>query len=377
MIQNRGGLDMNPATQPTRLGYDTRSLRSALVMGAVDLLRPWHRPAAFHWAKTCVVSSVAGLGDLFIHLPLIAGIVTENRRQGIPTRVALRPSTLEIGRLCGWDTMPFDNALTEFFKASSSIKPWALLAHLREARRSAPELWLDLSGNAVNALLIKLAGARRLASRTTRGGRSVVDHALPHIPGENEYRNVRRVGEYLGRAPDYSIYRFLEGGSPAPGAAVLAVTTACRWRSWPLENFRELIQGFPERSFALTGFFREIPVEDRGAFDRIIALPNVVNLLDRLSMLDMIRLIANAPAVVTNDTSCAHIANAFRRPGAVIFGPENPNVFAAPDGLQLFHDASCPFFPCVQWKCSNPQHWCMSLVRPPAVIAFMRELDGH
>jgi len=346
-------------------------------MGAVDLLRPWHRPAPFRWGKTCVVSSVAGLGDLFIHMPLIAGIVAENRRQGIPTVVALRPSMLEIGRLCGWDTMPFDNALTEFFKASPRIKNVALLTHLRKARQTAPELWLDLSGNAVNALLIKFAGARRLASRTTRGGRSIVDHALPHVPGENEYQNVRSVGEYLGRALDYSIYRFLDGLSPAPGAAVLAVTTACKWRSWPLENFREVILDFPERSFAITGFLREIPFEDREAFERIVALPNVINLVDRLSMLEMIRLIANATAVVTNDTSCAHIANGFRRPGAVIFGPENPNVFASAHGLQLFHDASCPFFPCVQWKCSNPQHWCMSLVRPPAVIAYLRGLDWH
>ncbi len=292
----------------------------------------------------------------------------------MPTRVALRPSMLEVGRLCGWDTIPFDNALAEFFKASSRIEPMRLLAQLRDARRSAPELWVDLSGNAVNALLIKLAGADRLAARTTRGGRSLVDHALPHVPGENEYVNVRRVGGYLGREPDYSVFTSLAGASPVPGAGVLAITTGSRWRSWPLANFRELILAFPQRSFALTGLVREIPSADRAVLEEIVALPNVVNLLE-CSLLDMIRLVANAPVVVTNDTSCAHIANAFRRRGAVIFGPVNSNVFAAQDGLRLFHDRSCPYYPCVEWKCSNPRNWCMTLVRPAALIDFLSGID--
>src|ERR1700704_3149222 len=60
---------LNPKTV---LGYDTRSLRSALVMGAVDLVNPFKRPRQFKWMGPCVVSSIAGLGDLFIHLPLIA-----------------------------------------------------------------------------------------------------------------------------------------------------------------------------------------------------------------------------------------------------------------------------------------------------------------
>lgn len=359
-----------------RLGYDTRSLRSALVMAAIDALRPWRKSTPFSWRESTVVSSVAGLGDLFIHLPLIAGIVAENQRRGIPVRVALRPALAEIGRLCGWDVLPFDNALAEFFKTPLKTKPGEVVARVLAARREAPGLWIDLSGNAVNALLIKLAGARRLAARTTRGGRSCVDHALPHDLQENEYRNRERVAQHLGCALDFAIFERLRGDSPVPGATVLSITTACRWRNWPLAHFLALVRAFPQRRFVLTGFDAEIIEDDLADYAALSQQPNVVNRLDRLSLLELIGLVAHAPAVVTNDTSTAHIANAFRRPGAVLFGPENSNVFAAPDGLRLFHDRSCPHYPCIQWTCRNPRAWCMARIPASAVIEHLATLPA-
>ena len=59
-------------------------------------------------------------------------------------------------------------------------------------------MWIDLTGNAVSALAIKLAGAKTLAARATRGGRSLIDFPLPHAVQENEYANRERVAEHLG-----------------------------------------------------------------------------------------------------------------------------------------------------------------------------------
>ena len=56
-------------------GYDTRSWRSAAVMRAIDALNPLKKERPFAWGEPCVVSSIAGLGDLFIHLPLISGVI--------------------------------------------------------------------------------------------------------------------------------------------------------------------------------------------------------------------------------------------------------------------------------------------------------------
>jgi len=378
---------MSIANNRTRLGYDTRSMRSALVMGAVDLLRPFHRDRPFQWAKSCMVSSVAGLGDFFIHLPLIEGIVAQNRREGIETQVALRPSMIEIGELCGWKVLPFDNALVEFFKVPSKMRPAGLLKHFQAARKQAPELWVDLSSNAVNALLIRLSGAQRIAGRVTRGGRSMVDHSLPHRIGECEYSNIHRIAEVIGRTPRFEAFHRLSGPAPGHGAVVLSLTTACRWRNWPLQNFLEIIRAFPQQSFALIGIEQEAATEaERVVLAQILAESNIINLLDRLSLLEMIRVIANARAIVTNDTGSAHIANAFHRPGAVIFGPTDAAVwFRAeehlwPDGtpgaesLKLFHDIRCPWYPCIQWNCKNQQEWCMSLVQSAPVISHLHSL---
>jgi ADP-heptose:LPS heptosyltransferase len=354
------------STRPrdSRLGYDTRSWRSAVVMKSIDLLNRFPRQERFSWSGPCVISSVAGLGDLFIHLPLIAGILNETRRRGIETRVALRPVHAAIGQACGWDVLPFDNALEDFFKNPFAIEPVKLCRQLGETRKKKPNLWIDLTGNAIGTLAIKFVGARKIAARITRGGRSLVNYRLPHTLQENEYVNVERVAETLGCKPDYSVFDRLRGAL-LPGqqdVVVLCLTTVCRWRNWPLENFLTLVDRFPETPFVATGFASEVSPEERGVFDVLLRRPNVVSRVDTMSILDLIRLIAHARAVITNDTSTAHIANAFRKPGAVLFGPASPDKLAAPYGLKSFVDRTCPFHPCVQWSCRNQENWCMRKV---------------
>ena len=341
--------------------YDTRSRRSAFFMRALDLLRPPRRAQPFRWADRCVVSSAAGLGDLFVQLPLVAGIVTEAQRRGCEVRVALRPAHLAIGKACGWEVVPFDNALEDFFKNPWRLKPIAVWRGLRASRRHRAGLWIDLTGNAVSALAIQICGARRIAARTTRGGGGLIDHPLPHVPGENEYRNTERVADFLGCVTERDIFARLRG-TPLPGlqdAVILCLTTICRWRNWPLSNFLTLVDRFPETRFVASGLRREVAPEDERFLEEILSRPNAISCLDRLDMPKLIRLIAHSRAVITNDTSTAHIANGFGKPGVVLFGPASPDKFGADFGLRNFVDRSCPLHPCVQWTCGNQANWCM------------------
>jgi ADP-heptose:LPS heptosyltransferase len=360
----------------SRLGYDTRSLRSALVMKGIDLLNPFRRAEQFAWSGPCVVSSTGGLGDLFVHLPLIAGILNEAERRHIEIRVALRPVHAALGRACGWRIVPFDNALEDFFKNTKSFKISELVRRIRETRSDRTNLWIDLTGSAISALAIKCGGARKVAARITRGGRSLVNHWLPHTLHENEYANVERVAATLGCSADHTVFDRLRG-EPLPGfenAVVLCLTTVCRWRNWPLENFRAIVDRFPEVPFVATGFTSEVPVEDRAALEGILRRSNVVSRMDNMSILDLIRLIAHARAVVTNDTSAAHIANAFRKPGAVLFGPASPDKLAPPYGLKSFVDRTCPFHPCVQWTCHNQANWCMRKISARSVAEHLESV---
>jgi ADP-heptose:LPS heptosyltransferase len=362
----------------TRLGYDTRSWRSAIVMRAIDAINPFKREQEFAWTGPCVISSIAGLGDLFIHLPLIAGLVNECRRRDIQVRVALRPAHLEIGKRCGWELLPFDNALEDFFKNPRALRPLNSLGRVRGTRINRPQLWIDLTGNAISALAIKLAGAKTLAARVTRGGRSLINYPLPHAIQENEYANRDRVAKHLGARLDFSVAEDLRG-DPIPdlaGTVVVCLTTAARWKNWPLRNFRTLLAAFPNTRFVLTGFRRELTDDDTSQLEAMLHHPNVVNGLDRFSADQLVRLIAHARAVVTNDTSAAHIANLFGVSGAVLFGPVSPGTFAAPAGLKVFHDATCPYHPCVQWKCSNEANWCMEKISPDTVGDHLAKVLG-
>ncbi len=257
--------------------------------------------------------------------------------------------------------LPFDPALEDFFKHPLAINPAKLFRQIRETRTIKSNLWIDLACNAVSALSIKFAGARRIAAKITRGGRSLVNHILPHELHENEYANVARVAETLGCEPDYGIFDRLRG-QPIPGtpnAVVLCLTTICKWRNWPLENFLELVDRFPDVTFVATGFADEVAPGQEAVLAEILRRPNVEARIDAMSIMELISLIATARAVVTNDTSTAHIANAFHKPGAVLFGPASPDKLAVPYGLKSFVDRACPLHPCVQWTCANQENWCM------------------
>ena len=354
-------------------GYDTRSLRSALVMHAVDAFNPFKRAQPFQWRGPVVVSSVAGLGDLFIHLPLIGGIVNACHERRLEITVALRPAQVEIGRRLGWEVLPFDNGLEDFFKNPGGIRFSDFANTVHTVRDKQPALWIDLTGNAISALAVKICGVKTLAARITRGGKSLIDHPLPHVVQENDYRNRERVAGYLGCKLDFNLPLRLIAEAPPDisGSVVLCITTASRWKNWPLANFRLLVERFPQTRFTVIGFRREVLAEELPELEQIAHGPNVVNRMDELAGHEMVNLIAHCRAVVSNDTSAAHIANFFGKPGAVLFGPVSPKTFAAPDGLRVFHDATCPFHPCVQWRCDNQANWCMRKIDVRDVAAHL------
>jgi ADP-heptose:LPS heptosyltransferase len=239
-------------------------------------------------------------------------------------------------------------------------------------------LWIDLTGNAISALAIKFAGAKTIAARRTRGGRSLIDFPLPHVIQENEYSNRERVAQHLGCLLDFSVAEKLRGEAidDFAGAVVVCLTTAARWKNWPLQNFRLLLERFPKNRFVLTGLRREVGLEEASDLEALLKLPNVADGLDRFSTDQLVRLIAHARAVITNDTSVAHIANLFEVRGTVLFGPVSPLTFASATGLKVFHDATCRFHPCVQWKCSNQTNWCMRKISPERVGDYLATLPG-
>jgi ADP-heptose:LPS heptosyltransferase len=358
-----------------RLGYATTSLKSALIMRAVDWLNPLQLgDAPFVPGARPVISCAAGLGDLIIQLPLISGLVRKFQREGRDARVALRPSHAEIGEVCGWNVLRFENPLQDFFGGTLHLGiVGEVLRCTAELRRQDITSWLDLSGNAFNALAIRLGGVKMLASKVTRGGGSLIHHRLANDLFENEYAYRRRLAEILECELDNGVYSRL-APRRKPRRVVLGITTSSRWRNWPISRFLELVLGFPDERFIATGSLREVGSNDAEALGKLRECPNVEVALGHLELMQLIECAANAKAVVTNDTSIAHIANAFDRPGAVLFGPGISEQWATPRGLRVFQDRSCAHYPCTSWSCVQPAEWCMEKIAVRDVAEYLGRL---
>jgi ADP-heptose:LPS heptosyltransferase len=349
-------------------------------MAAVDALNPFKRHPPFAWGKRTLVASVAGLGDLMIHLPLLSGLLHQSAELGIDLEVALRPAHAEIGHRLGWLVVPLENPLQAMFNGKASFpslqSSWGKT--VRQLRAKSYDLCLDLSGSAFNALMFKRGGVIHLASRQTRGGRSLIDHILDHRPFENEYTYQTRLSEILQVKQDFTVYdRLAPQANLRQDKIILAITTSCRWRNWPLRNFLRVVQAFPDQPFILAGHPDEVSTEDQDALQKLMACVNVKSALGHWSSLDLVDHIAQARAIVTNDSATAHIANALQTPGIVLFGPEDSETWAKPGGLQVLHDKSCPHYPCVQWHCQNQSQWCMEKISPASVIALLKPFTSN
>jgi ADP-heptose:LPS heptosyltransferase len=363
----------------TRLGYDTRSLPSALVMAGVDLWPFRRKRRAFSWESPGFVASLGGLGDLFVHLPVLSALLDRARESGAAFDLLLRSDSAFLGTALGYRVVPFENVIQDFFAGrATSGHLGRLLAGTRLLRERGYRLGIDLSGNALNAVFFALGGVGNLCSKVTRGGRPFVTHVLPEQPFENQYLLNAKLADYFDIVPDDGVFRRLQASLPCVPApegdwVLLSVTTACRWRSWPLRNFREVVRAFPRTTFVATGLNVEIPPGERDEAHALATEPNLDFRIDT-SLPDLLSLASKARAIVTNDSAMAHVANAFGKKGAVLFGPEDSTVWSRPDGLSLLHDRTCPYYPCVQWRCAAPHAWCMEKIVPGQVVDVLGRL---
>ena len=356
-------------------GYATTSIRSALFMRAIDSLPAVKKTGQLpSYDGNMVISSIAGLGDLIIQLPLIAGMVNKARSLGVEPTVALRPAHLNLGEVCGWRVMEFENPLIDFFGHGLSLPVLQKSAGaLRDLRKRQVDTWIDLTGNAFNAVAIRLGGVRSLISATSRGGKSLVNGEIPNQPYENEYAFRHRLANHFGCELDFSIYKKMAEITHSD-EIVLAITTYNRWKSWPLSYFAEVARAFPHRQFILAGASREIPAHELADWEMLKQMPNTRNLVDALDLLQFARCIAGSGFFVGNDSGGAHLANAFQKPGAVIFGPTISETWHGDSKLRLFHDRSCPHHPCKVWKCDQPHDWCMAKIGHVDIIRYLKNL---
>lgn len=353
--------------------YESYSRKSRLVMRLTDILFPRrgkNRGCVPELSGEVVISSLSGLGDLVIQLPLIDALYRHYLGHGCRVKVALRPNHLGLGEIMGWECMGFESPVTSLFKKGKIAALSGLFKLIFSPARRRVDWWIDLTGNAVNNFLIRGFYTRKLIASGLRGGGGFAAVELPEDAGCNIYERMRIFGKFFGVELDEGILRRRIAVEP-DGRIALVLSTPCRWRNWPLKNYLELIKSLPEVEFTVSGFRREL--EDQDTLNAILALPNVESLLDNPELPVLLKSIAGSRAVVTPDTSIAHIANRLGRGGVVLFGPADSLIWHNKEGkLKLLENRDCAWFPCEQWHCRNRENWCMEKITPAMVLA---ELD--
>lgn len=138
-------------------------------------------------------------------------------------------------------------------------------------------------------------------------------------------------------------------------------------KRWPVSHFAELAKTIQrERSDAQIALLGS--GKDKDVCNEVVALaPGVRNLAGATSLGDAVALIAQADAMVSNDSGLLHIASALNRPIVAIYGSTDPN-HAPPFSdmaKSLFLGIECS--PCKQRECPLGHHRCMMEISPAMV----------
>ena len=149
------------------------------------------------------------------------------------------------------------------------------------------------------------------------------------------------------------------------------------YRAWPFDHWRSLIQSLSAQTTVIIVGARG----EEAFFDHIKPYPaNVVDMVGKLSIGELITTLQNAKALICTDSATGHIGAAVDTPTFVLMGPNNPitdspyqsNTNAVyPISLQL------PCSPCYKTETMKQcrDNICMSQITPSMVIDSLKSAN--
>lgn len=266
---------------------------------------------------------------------------------------------------------------------SPTIAGWS--AAVRDLRRTAYDVAIDLQGLLKSAVLARASGAARivgfsiwhLREKTARPFYSDVQETeAGHVIAKN-LRLLRAVG-----VEDDTI-RFPLAAVPSPALDMLQARVApgpfalinpgAAWpnKRWPAERFGELA-GFLKEQCGLTPVVLWGPGEERLADSVIAASANAAIAAPPTGLADLVALSRAAALVVSGDTGPLHIATAVGTPTVSLFGPTDPerNGPYRPDDLVVSRYDACG---CHYDRQCHETRWCLGEVTVAEVSAAVQQ----
>jgi lipopolysaccharide heptosyltransferase I len=350
--------------------------------------------------KRIVIIQPSRIGDIIFSLPTLSALRGTFPHARITWLVDERCRELVEGHpdLDDWVVVPFKE-LEEALKKRAWKKMGQTLRRLKKELRSRSfDLSIDLHGLAKSALLVWMAGARwRIGSANTTGMKELsgfFSREIPPRPGDQHTveRNlavVHFLGGPTGGAPfnlavpgvaQDQIREILALAGRREEDRLAVVHAGAGWlsRRWPVERFAELINILgrtPGLQAALIGGAEGGSPEGR-LFEQLFSLVRVpvINLVNRLSLKQLIALLAGADLFIGNEAGPMHIATALDRPVVALIGPTRPEL-TGPFGKRariVRKAVSCS--PCRERNC--PDLTCMKAIEVADVLEAARSVSG-
>ena len=140
------------------------------------------------------------------------------------------------------------------------------------------------------------------------------------------------------------------------GRPTIALLPGARWENkrWPTRHFQELVarlrSSHADLQFVILGGKSDPPLAE---IISSVAPDTTLDLTGRTSLPQMVEVLRQCRAVVTNDTGPMHVAAALGKPVVGIFGPTNPSR-TGPYGQmdRALQRRDLPCVPCMKASCS-------------------------
>jgi heptosyltransferase-2 len=147
-----------------------------------------------------------------------------------------------------------------------------------------------------------------------------------------------------------------------PGLSLIAFAPGAEFGSakrWPAAHYAELARTIVEADAGAQIVLLGSPKDRPACVEIEQAAPGVRNLAGTTSLEQALALIAQARAVVSNDSGLMHVAAALGRPLLAIYGPTDPDHTPPTTDLAVILNLRLECAPCQQRECPLGHHRCM------------------
>lgn len=241
-----------------------------------------------------------------------------------------------------------------------TIKSGEWKAFKRRLRERKYDLVIDAQGLVKSAWLTRyvkapVAGLDRYSAREGWASR-FYDRRLSVATGQHA---VERVRQLFAMALAYDLPEGIGNYGldldrlqlpPAAPYVVFLHGTTWATKHWPEAYWRELAERMGRRKLEVRLPWGN-PAEKARA-ERIAQGLNNCQVLPKLNLVGVARVLAAAKACVAVDTGLGHLAAALDVPTISLFGPTNPGLTGAYGRTQIHQASDWPCAPCLQKKCT-------------------------